>query len=242
MSYRFIMDLHTHTVASGHAYSTLTENARAAKARGLEILGTADHAYGMWHTTSPAFWHNLKILPDYLEGVRLLKGVELNLKDHSGRVHEEDLFDETDYAICSLHGHCYEEDSADINDYTSGIVNALDRYPKITILGHPDDSRYPLDYEKVLNACKRNHVAVEVNNSSLFDRNHRVHGRENIMQYLDICREKEIPIICNTDAHFSSLVGDFTLTEELLEEINFPEELIINSDWSRLEEYLGFTL
>ena len=34
-----IMDLHTHTLAAGHAYSTLLENIDAALAMGLQYLG-----------------------------------------------------------------------------------------------------------------------------------------------------------------------------------------------------------
>lgn len=236
------MDLHTHTTASGHAYSTVTENARSAKEKGLEILGTADHGYGMKKTTSPAFWRNIKVLPRYLEGVRLLKGVETNLLNRAGDLMEEDLLEMTDYVICSLHGACYQNDTGDQEEYTEAIVHALDRHPQITILGHPDDSAYPLDYEQVLLACQRNHVAVEVNNASLLDGTNRINGVENIKTYLGLCREMDLPIICNTDAHFSTLVGDFTKTRALLEELNFPEELVINSSWTRLEEYLRFSL
>ena len=38
-----IMDLHTHTVASGHAYNTIYEMARSASERGLSLLGITDH-------------------------------------------------------------------------------------------------------------------------------------------------------------------------------------------------------
>ena len=36
---RLIADLHTHTLASGHAYGTIRENAQAAAERDLRILG-----------------------------------------------------------------------------------------------------------------------------------------------------------------------------------------------------------
>ena len=44
MKYQSVMDLHTHTVASGHAYCTLREMARAASDKGLELLGITEHA------------------------------------------------------------------------------------------------------------------------------------------------------------------------------------------------------
>ena len=44
MKYHSVMDLHTHTVASGHAYCTLREMAKAASDKGLELLGITEHA------------------------------------------------------------------------------------------------------------------------------------------------------------------------------------------------------
>ena len=43
----FELDVHTHTLASGHAYGTITEMARAAKDLGLKLLGITDHAHNM---------------------------------------------------------------------------------------------------------------------------------------------------------------------------------------------------
>lgn len=36
-------DLHTHTIASGHAFGTIWENARAAKDKGISVLAITDH-------------------------------------------------------------------------------------------------------------------------------------------------------------------------------------------------------
>ncbi len=41
---KIVIDTHTHTIASGHAYSTVLENALAAKNKGLELLCITDHA------------------------------------------------------------------------------------------------------------------------------------------------------------------------------------------------------
>ena len=45
---------------------------------------------------------------------------------------------------------------------------------------------------------------------------------------LQICEEKKVPVIAGTDAHFSNAVGVFDHVEVLLEEMNFPEELVVN--------------
>lgn len=242
MNNAMIMDLHTHSIASGHAYSTVTENARAAKEHGLEIMGLSDHGYGMPATTMHDYWMNIHVLPDYLEGVRLLKGVELNLHNHQGAILEEDLFSEVDYAIVSLHGGLFDYESGSREDYTDAYLHCLERYPEINIIGHIDDGRYPVDYAAVIDACKAHNVALELNCSSLAPDSFRLHSEANARRYLSLCKEKKLPIIVNTDAHFSSYVGDFSYAVALLEELDFPEELIMNHSWQRLEKLLGRSL
>lgn len=41
---KFIADTHSHTLASGHAYSTIKEMAAAAEAKGLKALAITEHA------------------------------------------------------------------------------------------------------------------------------------------------------------------------------------------------------
>ena len=76
---RLLADLHTHTIASGHAYSTLTENARAAARRGLELIAITDHGPSVPQGAHPWYFWNLKIVPSVLDGVRVLKGCEANV-------------------------------------------------------------------------------------------------------------------------------------------------------------------
>ena len=38
-----LLDVHTHTIASGHAYSTVREMITMAKARGLALVGLSEH-------------------------------------------------------------------------------------------------------------------------------------------------------------------------------------------------------
>ncbi|MEF1307797.1 phosphatase, partial [Vibrio owensii] len=71
-----VIDSHTHTIASGHAYSTILENALSAKNKGLKLLCTTDHAPEM--PGAPHYWYfnNQRILPRFLHDVGILRGVE----------------------------------------------------------------------------------------------------------------------------------------------------------------------
>ena len=54
-----IADLHTHTLASGHAYGTIREMAQAAAERKLPILGVSEHGPGI-----PGTVRDLSFLPE----------------------------------------------------------------------------------------------------------------------------------------------------------------------------------
>jgi putative hydrolase len=75
---RLLADLHTHTLASGHAYSTATELAVAARRAGLGLIAITDH--GPACPGAPERWYfwNLKVVPSIIDGVRILKGCEAN--------------------------------------------------------------------------------------------------------------------------------------------------------------------
>lgn len=55
---------------------------------------------------------------------------------------------------------------------------------------------------------------------------------------LELCREYGQPVIMNSDAHVFSDVGRRDFSEELLREIDFPEELIVNRSVDVFKEYI----
>ena len=79
-------DFHCHTLASLHAYSTLRENLIAAQKRGLRLLAITDHGIGTPDSPPLSFFENLTSLPQNVDGIRLLRGVEANIMDHTGRL------------------------------------------------------------------------------------------------------------------------------------------------------------
>ena len=81
-----LLDVHTHTVASGHAFSTLQEMAVAASEKGLKLLGITEHAPGIPGTCSPIYFRNLHVVPRRIYGVELLLGAELNIIDYKGTI------------------------------------------------------------------------------------------------------------------------------------------------------------
>ena len=78
------LDVHTHTVMSGHAYSTLQEMVTAAQEKHLQILGITEHAPGIPGTCHPIYFRNLHVVPRQWGELRLMLGAELNILDTQG--------------------------------------------------------------------------------------------------------------------------------------------------------------
>lgn len=238
-----IMDLHTHTTASGHAYNTLYEMARSASEKGLKLFGSTDHAPKMPGTCHEFYFINFKVIPRTLFGVNILMGAELNILDYTGRVDlREGILKKLDYAVASLHDPCYKSGSKSEN--TSALIGAIEN-PYIHIIGHPDDGRFPLDYEALAAAAARHHKLLELNSSSLNPLSPRKNAWENYRTMLEFCKQHGTSIVLDSDAHVEADVGNHMRAWELVKEADFPEELIVNGSLERLlpfipklEEYL----
>ncbi|NDL66672.1 phosphatase [Anaerotalea alkaliphila] len=232
-----LLDVHCHTVASGHAYSTLYENVRGAKERGLQVLGIADHGPAMPGSAYIFYFQNLWVVPGEIEGVRILKGVEANIVDTKGGIDmkPEDLKG-LDYAIASLHSPCIRYGSKAEN--TKALVGAMGN-PWVRIIGHPDDARYPLDYEELVRAAKDSNVLLELNNTSLSPLSFRQQADVAVMTILELSAKHNHPVIANSDAHIAFDVGNFGNVRPLLEESGFPRELVVNADPQGFLEWLA---
>lgn len=78
------LDVHTHTIASGHAFSSLQEMARAAADRGLKLLGITEHTPGIPGSCHLIYFRNLHVVPRQMYGIELLLGAEINILDTQG--------------------------------------------------------------------------------------------------------------------------------------------------------------
>ena len=229
-------DLHTHTIASGHAYNTILEMVHAAAQKKLPILGISDHAPAMRGTMDDVYFWNFKAIPPVIEGVRVLFGCELNILDYKGTIDlSEKALKRLDYAIASLHDLCLPFGTKEEN--TAAVLGVMEN-PYVKIIGHPDDGRYPLDLEAVAKAAKKHKKLLEINNSSLLPSSSRLQARENDLVLLEHCKHYEVPVLLGSDAHFMTAVGRHDSAIALLKEVNFPEDLVANASKELLAQYI----
>ena len=119
-----LLDVHTHTIASGHAYSSLQEMTLAAKEKGLEILGITEHGPNIPGTCDPIYFRNLHCVPRQLYGIKLMLGAELNILNTQGDIDlDEDYWRILDIRIAGIHSLCWKGGTKEEN--TQGVINAM---------------------------------------------------------------------------------------------------------------------
>ena len=235
MKNRIEVDIHTHTLASGHAYGTVRENALAASERGLLGLGMSEHAPGHPGTCDPIYFRVIHAVPRELYGVHIYYGVENNLLPDGTMSLPEDVLRRLDYGIVGIHGVCYEDQGTAKN--TDNLIRCM-KDPKTFFVSHPDDGTWPLDSERVVLAAKELGVALEVNNADVRG-GWKKNCIGNIRTFLDLCMRYRANVYVGSDAHDPSQVGRVEKALEFLDSVGFPESLVLNLDAAALMDHIS---
>ena len=224
-TFPILADIHTHCIASGHGtQDTITDMARAAARRSLRVLGISDHAPATPGAADSSYFRNLLLAERNRFGISLLYGAELNILNEKGDVDMEDaLIQALDYAFISIHPPIFRAGSVDAN--TDACIHAM-KHPGVRFLGHPDDGRFPVDYERLLSAARANRVYPEINNASLMPDAYRTDGRRNSMQILTLCKKMRLPVLLSSDSHGRKHIGDMGMARQLIDELHFPLTLV----------------
>ena len=231
---KIIADTHCHTIASTHAYSTIMENVMEAKKLNLYAIAITDHSTNMPGAPGKWYFENLKVLPKNIEGVNVLKGIEANIINSDGQLDiPDDVKRPLNWVVASIHNDVFQGD-ATIEDCTKTWINVADN-PLVNVIAHSGSEQYKYDYEKVIPIFAEKGKLVEINNNSFYIRKSNI---QNCKKIALLCKKYRANVVVNSDSHFCKQLGSFDDALNLLKEIDFPEELIINADVRRFENYL----
>lgn len=223
---KYPIDVHTHTVMSGHAYSTLLENVRYANEIGLKILGTTDHGPNLYGSPHLSYFDNYKVLPRKIYDVTVLYGCEANIIDYTGQVDlPEKTQEKMDIMIASAHGPTLKMGTKEEN--TQAYLNVMDN-PNVDILGHIGNPQFSINIEAIIKKAKEKNILIEINNSSfLYSRSS---GEQTCIDVIELCKLHQVKVIMNSDAHICFAVGNFEESLKRIHNAKIPESLIINND------------
>lgn len=232
-----LVDLHTHSVLSKHAYSSITENIDAAIEAKLKYLGLSEHQSDPKGVGAHIYaFNNLSIVPSLYKGLRIFKGIEYNILNDEPIDKKGLKSKDLDYGIASIHAFCYTDAGYEGN--TINVLRALED-KDVLILGHLDRGFYEMDYERIISRCKELHKLIEINDASLFKLSADDYKKAVIImnKILNICKKYNQPIIINSDAHIKYHIGQIDSAIKVVKDAKFPEELILNYHENLLLEY-----
>jgi DNA polymerase (family 10) len=197
-------DLHCHTTLSD-GQNTLEEMAAAAEELGYDYLAITDHSasHGFGDgVPADMLLRRVEEIREFnrQEGrIRLLAGSEVNINADGTLDYEDDVLDELDWVIASIHTGFSKSESA----MTARMIAAIE-HPAVDCIGHATGrlltrrDPYPLDIEAALEAAARSNTAFEINGSPKRRDLSDVHAR--------MAKAAGVKIVLNTDSH---RVGSF---------------------------------
>jgi putative hydrolase len=221
---KFVVDVHAHTIASTHAYSTVHDYFSVAKAKGIKLFAITDHGPDM--ADAPHFWHfvNMRVLPRVVDGIGLLRGIEANIKNDHGEIDFfGDYLQELDIVLAGLHEPVFPPSTKEA--HTRALINCIES-GNVDIISHPGNPAYPIDINSVAAAAAKHNVALEINNSSFLTS--RKGSLSNCTEIAKAVKEAGGLLVMGSDSHVAFSLGEFAKAVEVIEAVEFPIERLLN--------------
>ena len=238
-----IADMHTHTIFSEHAYSTMEENIQYALKNNLKYIAITDHYYNDGtsihkknETTRIEYMEN-NINP-YLNKIQIIGSAEFNLNQE---IYDFEKISKLKWRPIGLHSWFIDIPNSSLetiyekfNDATKD--NKHNCFVHIERELHKlENKKYANDYcgkdiqlwlKSICDLAKKKDIYLELNESSIIS--NECGGIDRIKYWLKYAKENKNLISLGSDSHFCRRVGNFTNAIELLNEIDYPKELILN--------------
>jgi DNA polymerase (family 10) len=192
-------DLHAHTKATdGH--NTILEMAEAAKKHGFEYLAITEHsrrltvAHGLDPVRLAKQIDEIDRLNDRLEGITLLKGIEVDILENGDLDLPDEVLGRLDLVVGAVHSR-FDLPRA---KQTQRILKAMDS-PHFSILAHPSgrliDRREPYDVDmlRIIRKAKERGCYLELDAQP---------ERLDLLDaYCQMAKDEGVLVSINSDAH-----------------------------------------
>lgn len=229
---RFLVDLHTHTLASQHAYSTIKEYVEAADDKGIAMFATTDHGPDLEDGCHPWHFGNLRTIPHIIDKIAILHGVECNIRKDGSVDLNDHYLKRMDIVLAGFH----ESLPPTSKEEHTAILKRVIESGQVDVLTHLGNPAYPFDIQEVLTCAKEHNVAIELNSSSGI--NTRRGSHPNCVVIAKMAQQLGNTIALGSDAHICYRLGDFREVESVLEESGIGYEHIINTSPTKVLDFL----
>lgn len=229
---RFLVDLHTHTVACDHAYSTINDYVLRAEKNGIAMFATTDHGPDLEDAPHPWHFGNLRVVPHVVDGIAILRGIEANIRADGTLDLEDQYLQKLDIVLAGFHPNLPPSNEQEHTRLLKKVIES----GKVDIITHIGNPQYPINVREVLECAKANNVAVELNSSSGI--NTRRGSHDNCVAVAKMAKEIGNVISLGSDAHVCYFLGNFKEAEAVIEEAALSYDQIINTSPMKVLDFL----
>ena len=191
-------DLQMHTRWSDGS-DNVERMAQAAKALGYEYIAITDHSQSLKFVGGvpvDELRANAKACKKVSDkvGIAVLIGTECDILPDGRLDYPDEVLAELDVVVCSVHSRF----RMGRDEMTARIIKAME-HPQVDIIGHPTGrllgqrEAYEVDMERLAEAAKKTHTALEINASPQRLDLSDAHAR--------LVRERGVMLVISTDAH-----------------------------------------
>lgn len=234
------IDLHIHTVHSGHAYGSIYEILEEAAKRKMSIIAITDHGPDLLGSASIIHFKMGARAPKEYKGVKVLWGCEANLIDGKGNIDlPQKAIKVIDILLVGLHlGTSYKDLGYKKN--TEAIIKCLKKHKPFAFT-HPTTIFFEYDVEKVCQAACDNDILLELNLSALvrLDQGHHREDLELTKKMVEVVKRNKKKMIVNSDAHFIHEIAEDKILRKYMKILGLTDEMIINNYPKELMKFLG---
>ena len=224
------IDLHTHTIASGHAFGTLFENVKEARSKGIELLAVTDHGPTLPGSAPRTYFMCGDRIPKVIEGVRVLFGVEANIINDEGKLDLSDkILKKLDIVIIGFHYNCGYIDQG-IEKNTKVLIRAMQN-PYVKMISHPYISKTEVNIEKITKEAIKRDILLEINASCFLKnriKDEKMWSKLKIM--IKILKDNNKKMIISSDAHSPYEIGQFDVVIDKFNELGIDKNDLLNND------------
>lgn len=220
--------LHNHSLYSD-GENTVEEMANACINLGLQYFGISDHSQTANYAGGlkpEKVLEQHKEIDDlnkkYGNSFKIFKGIESDILADGSLDYSEEILQSFDFIVASIHANL----RMDLHKATERLVKAIEN-PYTTILGHSTGrlllrrKGYPIDYQRVIDACAMHGVVIELNaNPWRLDLDWR---------FIDYATNKGVMISINPDAHEISGLQDMRYGVNVARKGGLSPEMCFNT-------------
>ena len=174
-------------------------------------------------------------MPDFIAGIRVLKGAEANIIDWDGNIDLRGRYTKhLDILLAGFHRDCLAPGSEEENTRTLTKTIASGA---VDVIVHPGNPVFPINCRRVAEAAVANKVLLEINNSSLGGVV-RKGSRDNCLALAKAVAQLGGVVCLGSDSHYCEKVGELEIAAALAEKAGLGQAQILNTSLAAIKQFL----